>query len=121
METAKAKGDRGEELAARFLEGGGYEIVARKWRTREGEIDIIAVKDNFVVFAEVKTLQGGSLDGLECVVHTRKQKRIVETAKRFLAEYRQYNESYIRFDVLVVDAPGFARVIHIENAFSELV
>jgi putative endonuclease len=121
VETAKIKGDRGEDLAARFLERGGYEIVARKWRTREGEIDIIAVKENFLVFAEVKTLKGGSFDGLERIIHTRKQKRIVETAKCFLAEHRQYNESYIRFDVLVVDTPGFLRVNHIENAFSELV
>jgi putative endonuclease len=121
VQTAKEKGDKGEEMAARFLEREGYSVVARKWRTREGEIDIIAARENFLVFAEVKALSGGSLDELERIVHTRKQKRIVETAKCFLAEHRQYNESYIRFDVLVVDTPAFARIRHIENAFSELV
>jgi putative endonuclease len=120
-ETTKIKGDRGEDTAARFLEDAGYTIIARRWRTRQGEIDIIAFKGDVLVFAEVKTLPGGCFDTLAHVLNTRKQKRIIETAKRFLGKHRQYNECFIRFDVLIVDMPGLEAVSHIENAFSELV
>jgi putative endonuclease len=121
LHTAKDKGDKGEEQAVRFLEKAGYVVIARKWRTRRGEIDIIAVKGEVLVFAEVKTLPSGCFDTLEHALNTRKQKRIVETSKRFLAAYRQYSKCFIRFDVLVVDMPGIEQVYHIENAFSELV
>jgi putative endonuclease len=120
-ETTKVKGDRGEDTAASFLEDAGYTIIARRWRTRQGEIDIIAVKGDVLVFAEVKTLPGGCFDTLAHELNTRKQKRIIETAKRFLGKYRQYNECFIRFDVLIVDMPGLEAVSHIENAFSEFV
>jgi putative endonuclease len=120
-QTTKEKGDKGEERAVRFLENAGYVVIARKWRTRRGEVDIIAVKGEVLVFAEVKTLPSGCFDTLERVLDTRKQKRIVETSKRFLAVYRQYSKCFIRFDVLVVDMPGIEPVYHIENAFSELV
>jgi putative endonuclease len=119
VESTKEKGDRGEEQAVRFLEGAGYAVIARNWRKRRGEIDIIAEKDDFLVFAEVKTLSNGGFDTLGRVLDTRKQKRIIETAKCFLSEYRQYNKKYVRFDVLVVNMPKNNAVFHIENAFSE--
>jgi putative endonuclease len=89
VESAKQKGDKGEEQAARHLETAGYEIIARNWRTRQGEIDIVAAKDGFLVFAEVKTLSRGGFDTLERVLNARKQQRIIETAKCFRSEYRQ--------------------------------
>ncbi|MDR1784949.1 MAG: YraN family protein [Spirochaetaceae bacterium] len=119
--NTKSVGDGGEEKAARFLQGAGYEILRRQWRTRRGEVDIIAKKGDLVVFAEVKTMPRGCYDTLERLLDTRKQKRIIETAKFFLADFRQYNECFIRFDVLIVDMHGTDSVRHIENAFSELV
>jgi putative endonuclease len=121
VETKKTKGDRGEEKACRFLEAAGYTVVAEKWRTRYGEIDVIAEKNDTLIFAEVKTLPSGCFDTLNRVLDTKKQKRIVETAKCFLADHRQYTRYYVRFDVLIVDMPGIDPVYHIENAFSELV
>ena len=114
-------GNSGEDKAADFLSAQGYQIVERNWRTRRGEIDIIAHKDDILVFAEVKTLPSGDPEVLARELDGRKQKRIIETAKFFLAKYRQYNNSKIRFDVLVVDMPGLDTVYHIANAFSELV
>ena len=73
------------------------------------------------MFVEVKTLPSGNLQTLERELGAVKQKRIVETAKRFLSIYRQYNVRYIRFDVIVVDMPEYDPVYHIENAFSEFV
>ncbi|MCR4938830.1 MAG: YraN family protein [Treponemataceae bacterium] len=117
----KECGSEGEQKAAEYLEKKGYRIIARNWRTRRGEIDIIAEMAETVVFAEVKTLPSGNVQTLEKELGLHKQKRIVETAKCFLVKYRQYNCKYVRFDVLVVDMPGFDPVYHIENAFSEYV
>ncbi len=117
----KACGAAGEQKASDFLESKDYRIIFRNWRTRYGEIDIIAETGETIVFAEVKTLPSGNIQTLEKELGQMKQKRIVETAKCFLSKYRQYNCRYIRFDVLVVDMPDFESVYHIENAFSEYV
>ena len=110
--STKRVGDSGEEKAGRFLESQNYQIISKNWRTRHGEIDIIALEcrkdaDDILVFAEE--------------LNRRKQKRIIETAKFFLTKHRQYNNSKIRFDVLVIDMPDFPPVYHIKNAFSEFV
>ncbi len=117
----KVTGSEGENRACSFLEENGYSIVARNYRTRQGEIDIIVQKDNSLVFVEVKTLPQGYPELLSHVLSEKKQKRIIKTAKRFLSIYRQYINNYIRFDVIVVDMPGFPPVYHIENAFAELL
>lgn len=112
-------GNEGEDRAASFLVNAGYDILDRNWRTRCGEIDIIAIKDEYLVFAEVKRQTVFNLETLSLKLSEKKQKTIVETAKCYLAKHRQYNCKYIRFDVLVVDMPGFEPVFHIQNAFSE--
>lgn len=117
----KEIGQYGEEKAVKYLIDNGYSIVARNWRNRYGEIDIICTKKDFLIFIEVKTLPSGDLHVLEHELDVRKQKRIVKTAKCFLSEYRQYICKYIRFDVLVIDMPVFTPVYHIQNAFSECV
>ncbi|MBQ6056677.1 MAG: YraN family protein, partial [Treponema sp.] len=104
--STKKIGDAGETKAALYLVNRGYSIIEKNWRTRYGEIDIIADKDDILVFVEVKTLPSGDLETLSHELNSRKQKRIIKTAKFFLAKYRQYNNRKIRFDVLVVDLPG---------------
>ena len=117
--TTKQTGDEGENRAANFLQERGYKITARKWRTREGEIDIIAEKDDYLVFVEVKTLPNATYDMLKKVLNSQKQRRIVKTSKCFLLNHREYINSYIRYDVIVLDMQGLPSVYHIENAFSE--
>ena len=112
-------GNEGEDRAASFLQQKGYDIIDRNWRTRRGEIDIVAVNADYIVFAEVKRQTVFNLETLSFKLSEKKQKTIVETAKCYLAKHRQYNCKYIRFDVLVVDMPGFEPVFHIQNAFSE--
>lgn len=113
------KGRAGEERSASYLQDLGYQILFQNWRTRTGEIDIIAFKEPFLVFVEVKTLPHGNLAMLDQVLGKIKRKRIIETAKYFVHKYRQYSNSYMRFDVLIVDMPGLPSLYHIENAFSE--
>lgn len=118
-ENSHQKGNEGEDRAAAFLQKKGYTILDRNWRTRSGEIDIIAQYSEFLVFAEVKRQTVFDLETLSLKLSEKKQKTIVETAKCYLAKHRQYNCKYVRFDVLVVDMPGFEPVFHIQNAFSE--
>lgn len=99
----------------------GYELLFRNWRTRFGEIDIIVKKDDKIIFVEVKSLPNGNFDYLSKVLNKDKQERIIKTSKRFLLNNRQYSNSYIRYDVIVIDMPGMSEVYHIENAFMELL
>lgn len=119
--STKQVGNDGEDRAVKFLESSGYSVIFRNYRAPGGEIDVIVKKDDTLVFVEVKTLPNGNPELLSLVLDIRKQKRIIKTAKRFLLKYRQYSNSYIRFDVIVLDMPGYPSVYHIENAFSELL
>ncbi|MBS7295059.1 MAG: YraN family protein [Treponema sp.] len=119
--NTKVIGNEGENKALEFLLRNGYELLHKNWRTRFGEIDIIVKKDNLIVFVEVKSLPKGNLDYLSKVLNKDKQERIIKTSKRFLLNNRQYSNSYIRYDVIVIDMPGMSEVYHIENAFMELL
>lgn len=118
-QSTKEKGKIGEDRAAEFLEKKGFKIVTRNFRTREGEIDIIAEKDDLIVFAEVKRLPAGNLEILAHELNSVKQKKIIKTSKCYLEKYRQYKCKFVRYDVLAVDVPALDPVHHIENAFSE--
>ena len=117
--NTKLTGTEGENRAASYLEAKGFEIIERNWRTNRGEIDIIAFKNDTIVFVEVKTLPNGTLDMIQRELNSQKRQRIIKTSKRFLLKHREYNNSYVRFDVIVIDMPGLEPVYHIENAFSE--
>lgn len=119
--NTKISGNNGEQKAVDYLISQNYEILARNWRTQTGEIDIIVKKDDTLVFVEVKTLPNGTVDMLEKELNTNKQNRIIKTSKRFLINNRQYSNSYIRYDVILIDMPGLKPVYHIENAFTELL
>jgi len=117
--NTKITGNEGENRAAAYLEEKGFEIIERNWRTNRGEIDIIAVKNDILAFVEVKSLPNGTLDMIQRELNYQKRQRILKTSKRFLLNHRQYSNSYVRFDVIVIDMPGLEPVYHIENAFSE--
>ncbi len=117
--NTKIKGNEGEKRACDFLKSKGFLIIERNWRTKGGEVDIIVQKGEYLVFVEVKTLPNGTLDMIQRELNYQKQQRIIKTSKRFLLKHRQYSNSYIRFDVIVMDMPGFDEVYHIENAFTE--
>ena len=115
--NSKKIGDCGEERAVEYLLSKGYKIIEKNWRTREGEIDIIASIGEILVFFEVKTLPNATTDMLSKVLNQEKRRRIIKTSKRFLINQRQYSNSYKRYDVIVLDMPSLPKVYHIENAF----
>jgi putative endonuclease len=115
----KKKGIRGEVLAARYLREQGYQMVNGNYRTHLGEVDIIALEEDVLVFFEVKTRTPDSFgQPLDSVDH-HKQRRILAAAKQFTAS-RRYTGA-VRFDVLEVllhrDESGEIR--HIKDAFDE--
>lgn len=119
--STKKVGDEGEEKACKFLLQNSYHIIERNWRTRYGEIDIIAEKENVLVFVEVKALPSGNAEILAHELDLRKQKKIIKTANYFLLKHRKYNSCKIRFDIIVIDMPDLPSVYHIQDAFSEFV
>ncbi len=114
----KNLGTRGEDIAVEFLKKRGMRIVEKNFRTRLGEIDIIAVDKNTVCFIEVKTRR--SLDfgfGLEAV-GARKQQKIMKTALLYL-KMKGLSESDFRFDVISIFLTDCQdpKVEYLENAF----
>jgi putative endonuclease len=111
-------GRRGEDRAAVILESKGMHIVARNVRSRVGEVDLVALDGETLVFVEVKAWSRYGRESLEWAIDRRKQKRIIETAQFFLAANRQYNGMAIRFDVVFI---GSAENWHLAEAFTECV
>ncbi len=108
-------GALGEERAAAWYEEHGYRVVARNWRCRDGELDLILARGDCLVVCEVKTRSSLAYGHpAEAVTHT-KQRRIRGLASRWLAEgLAPFRPREIRFDVAAV-LPGEISVI--EAAF----
>lgn len=119
VQTSCEKGKEGEQRASIYLIEKEYSILERNWRTKIGEIDIIALKDDCLVFVEVKTIPKGNTDTLAVLLNARKKEKILKTAKHYLQINRQYSNYYIRFDVIILDLSCYEEVHHIENAFLE--
>ena len=95
-------GKVGEDLACEELVRRGYAILERRYRTRYGEIDIIARVKDTVVFVEVKTRTGAHYGGGLAAVTPRKQQQIVRVAPDWLMR-RRWSDRPCRFDVVTVD------------------
>jgi putative endonuclease len=116
--SGSRKGRQGEETARRYLEDSGWSILGSNFKTRGGEIDIIASKADLIAFFEVKTWDYCPIDDLERAIDARKMGRIIETSKIFLDRHRQYSSAHIRYDVLFVTENGTS-IRHFESAFTE--
>lgn len=96
-------GVQGETLACGELERHGYAILERRYRTRAGEIDIIASDAGTVVFVEVKARHDLSFGDPVEAVTTEKQRRVVAMATDYVARH-ELDDTPCRFDVVTVDA-----------------
>ena len=119
--NTKVAGNFGEDCAAKFLADNGYTIVARNFRIRSAEIDIIAQRDGVLAFVEVKA-RSNVRHGLPSeAVTLRKQKKIIEAASVFLQDER-FCDCSCRFDVVEIYLSGkqVQTINHIENAFESI-
>ena len=110
-------GREGEEEAASELENRGWKLIERNFRTRRGEVDIIALRGDTLAFFEVKTWKCYSKEELSASIGAKKRSKIIETSKIFLAKHRQYYDNRIRYDILFLD--GDFSMTHYEGAFVE--
>lgn len=110
-------GERGEDLACACLERAGLTVLARNFRCRLGEIDIVAQEGAVTVFVEVKERTSASHGrGLEAI--TRGKRLRLTRAAQLYASARGLSESPLRFDVVEVSwSEGRARLRHERDAF----
>lgn len=112
-----AAGEAGESTACEYLRGLGYQIVARNFRCRSGEVDIVARDGDATVFVEVKDRCSDSHgEGHEAVTFG-KRRRIIRAAQLFAAS-RGLFDARLRFDVISIDRrEGSPHVRHDRGAF----
>src|SRR5262245_42897151 len=101
-DTRQILGKTGEDLACAELERRGYAILERRYRTRLGEIDIIARDAQTIVFVEVKARQGDDFGGAAAAITLWKQRRIATMALDYLSRHHIGNRA-CRFDAVTVD------------------
>jgi putative endonuclease len=112
-------GTRSERAAARFLKKKGWRIVSRNYTCPLGELDLVAVAGNCVVFVEVRSTETRDASRPAESVNRSKQSRLTQLALHYLQEHRLLGRS-ARFDVLAVSWPPGQRtpaIAHVENAF----
>jgi putative endonuclease len=110
-------GIKGEQIAEKFLLRKGYAILHSNWRFGHKEVDIIAEKDNVLIFAEVKTRSGYGFGFPEEAVNIKKQQFLKLAAEAFLEINPRF--SYARFDTIsILLEAGLAKeIVHFEDAF----
>ncbi len=119
------RGKAGEDAACVYLEDHGYKIIDRNYRTKGGEIDIIAEKGEDLVFCEVKARKFGALDKGEGAMTKAKLKRIIAASERFTMENPNYDNYFKRFDTAYVtltseEYPRALDIEYFEGDFSAL-
>lgn len=107
-------GARAEDLCERFLVQSGLRVLARNWRCRMGEIDLIAQDSGTLVFAEARYRGSASRGGAAESITAAKRPRLIAAAQAYL---RGRPESDCRFDVLLLDALERDRIEWIRNEF----
>lgn len=112
--TQRELGSRYESIAASYLETQGYRIIARNYYTKRGEIDLIAMEDEILVFVEVKYRSDEKKGDPLAAVRTKKQSRICRAALVYLTQRGIAQEQDCRFDVVGILGE---QITLIRNAF----
>lgn len=112
----RSKGKAGEEKAGLYLESKGYSIIERNYRATGGEIDIIARKDNVLVFIEVKAWSKIGWEEAGYALNKMKENRIKRVSQIYLKN-NVSEEIKFRYDVIFLE--GDNNIRHLENIFSE--
>ena len=120
MRTRDLLGPWGEALAAEYLRKKRFRIAAMNYRTRLGELDLVAERGQFVVFCEVKLRKTADFAAAREFVDARKQQRLRAAALLYLSEHETALQP--RFDVIEIYAPNGTQtkrpqITHLEDAF----
>ncbi|NVM04929.1 MAG: YraN family protein [Candidatus Helarchaeota archaeon] len=114
----KILGNTGEKIAEKFLKKSGFKIREKNYKNRYGEIDIIAVDGDCLVFVEVKTKSCADFSEPETWVDFKKQNQLIKMANFYLSE-KEITDVNCRFDVIgiTLGKDNKEKIVHIENAF----
>jgi putative endonuclease len=113
--TDKIKtGSIGENLAAEFLETKGFQVVARNYRWKKAEIDLIVQRENWLIFVEVKTRSSTAYGEPETFVSDYQARMIYDAADEYIfsTDWR----GHVRFDIVSVKPGPVPEIYHIEDA-----
>jgi putative endonuclease len=115
MATHLHTGNKGEDLATAFLTDNGYTILARNWRHKKSEIDIIASFANTLHFVEVKTKRNDFLGKPETKVDRKKVAQMKIAAEAYLFQHPEWQ--FIQFDIVAITLPlqGPPEILLIED------
>jgi len=109
-------GSDGENLAAEYLTGKGYEVLERNYRVGRAEIDLIVRKGNWLIFVEVKTRSGSAFGFPEEFVDREKERNVLFAAEWYIERVNW--QGNVRYDIVAVLGVGWDReVTHFEDAF----
>ncbi|MDK2805436.1 MAG: putative endonuclease [Thermoanaerobacterium sp.] len=118
----KILGNLGESIAEKYLLKSGYAVVSKNFRCPIGEIDIIALNKNSLIFVEVKTRTSTKFGYPKEAVNYYKKNKIIKVAETFLSYNKKYANYLSRFDVIeiLIDPKTFKlnNLNHIKNAFT---
>jgi len=110
------KGKEGEALAADFLVTKGFEIVERNYRYKRSEIDLIAKKNNWLIFVEVKMRSSDAYGFPEDFVDRKKANNVIAGAVEYT--YQKNWQGNVRYDIVSIrECQGEREIVHIEDAF----
>ena len=109
-----------EQLECKYLEERGLELLERNYRCRHGEIDLVMLDQDCLVFVEVRFRSTGTFSSAAATVDRRKQDKLIRTAEMYLATRPECADRTARFDVVGVDgrASGNPSVEWIRDAFT---
>lgn len=118
-QSSREVGLCGEDIAVRYLEAQGFSVVSRNFRSRFGEIDVIAKDGDTIVFIEVKTRRSRRFGKAIEQITKAKQRKVMKAASEYLLRTGAL-ENDVRFDVLAIDMfpDGEGRVEQIKGAFN---
>jgi putative endonuclease len=114
-----ARGRLWESRAATYLEQHGLAIVARGYRCRLGELDLVCLDDRQLVIVEVRARSGSAVCSAVESVDAHKRRRIVQATRHLLMRHAQWHSAVVRFDVVAFDAIDTPepQIRWIKNAF----
>jgi putative endonuclease len=113
-------GKKGEELAVKFLQENGYQIIERNWTFQKAEIDIIAQKENYLAIVEVKTRSSLDFGDPQDFVKSKKIQLLIKAVNAYINDREKDfdNAIEVRFDIIAIHKDGETFAIeHLTDAF----
>ncbi len=117
-ESSHTRGRLGEQSAVDYLIRSGYQVLVRNFRTKRGEIDIVAVDGTTLVFVEVKSWKAIGFGDLEVSISKRKRRRIIDASRVYLVQTGRDDRVSVRYDLIFLKGDSM-EVHHVRDAFTE--